>query len=359
MGKHIIFRAGKKALSKIRDNGLDPESIKVIAGAAGGPKWLILGHLDRFLFTAFFQYRQEPLFLMGSSSAAWRFAAAAQADPVAAIGRFQDAYINQSYNTNPTPAQISLEAGKILKHLLKGRGAAEILSHPFLRLNFMTVRCRGLTGSETRLLLLAGLGMAVFGNFIHRRLLGLFFERGLFFDPRDIPPFASMNDLPMTPISLTTANLEQGLLASGSIPWVMSGIKGIPEAPAGIYRDGGVTDYQMDIPFLDQQEGIVLFPHYSHRIIPGWFDKMIPWRKPNPSNMENVLLLAPSPSFVGGLPGGKIPDRNDFYTYKGRDNDRLADWNRAVDLSRQLADEFIEAVDSGRIRKEVQPLAFS
>jgi hypothetical protein len=139
----------------------------------------------------------------------------------------------------------------------------------------------------------------------------------------------------------------------------MSGIKGIPDAPAGIYRDGGVTDYQMDIPFLDQQEGIVLFPHYSHRIIPGWFDKMIPWRKPKPSNMENVLLLAPSPSFVGGLPGGKIPDRSDFYTYKGRHNDRLADWNRAVDLSRQLADEFIEAVDSGRIRHDVQPLTFS
>jgi len=52
MGKHIIYRAGKKALSKIRDNGLHPENIKVIAGAAGGPKWLILGHLDRFLFTA-------------------------------------------------------------------------------------------------------------------------------------------------------------------------------------------------------------------------------------------------------------------------------------------------------------------
>lgn len=356
MGNPLIFRAGKKALVTIRDNGLNPENIKVITGAAGGPKWLILGHLDRFLFTTYFKDRQEPLFLLGSSSAAWRFAAAACMDPMAAIERFQDAYISQSYNSDPTPAQVSREAGKILRHLLKGQGAEEILSHPFLRLNFMTVRCKRLTGREKKDLLLAGLGMAVIGNFIHRRLLGLFFERGLFSDPRTLPPFASMNDLPMTTISLTPKNLEQGLLASGSIPWVMSGVTGISGAPAGVYRDGGVTDYQMDIPFRGGQGEIVLFPHYSQRIIPGWFDKKIPWRKPNPKNMENVLLVAPSPSFLADLPGGKIPDRSDFYTYKGKDTERMSRWNRAVDMSRKLAHAFMEAVESGRIRKAVQPL---
>ena len=358
MGKQIIFRAGKSALTRIRDEGLNPDRIKVMAGAAGGPKWLILGHLDRFLFTRFFRDRREPLFLMGASSGAWRYAAAAQADPVAAIGRFQEAYIGQSYRRKPTPAQVTQEAAKILKHLLKGGGASEILSHPFLRLNFMTVRCRGLTRSESKPLLLTGLGLAVLGNFIHRRLLGFLFERGLFFDPRNPPPFSAMTGLPISRIPLTTANLEQGLLASGTIPWVMSGVKGIAGAPAGVYRDGGVTDYQMDIPFLNQSEGIVLYPHYSSSIIPGWFDKMVPWRKPNPSNMQHVLLVAPSPSFVKSLPGGKIPDRNDFYVYKRRDHERLAAWNRAADLGRQLADAFAEAVESGSIRAAVQPLSF-
>ncbi len=72
--------------------------------------------------------------------------------------------------------------------------------------------------------------------------------------------------------------------------------------------------------------------------------------------MENVLLVAPSPAFMACLPGGKIPDRNDFYAYKGRDKDRITNWNEAVDLSRQLADEFVETVESGKVRKEVQSL---
>lgn len=72
--------------------------------------------------------------------------------------------------------------------------------------------------------------------------------------------------------------------------------------------------------------------------------------------MENVLLVAPSPSFLADLPGGKIPDRSDFYTYKGKDTERMSRWNRAVDMSRKLAHAFMEAVESGRIRKAVQPL---
>jgi len=278
LNANLIFRAGTKALQKIKDNGLQADDVKVMAGAAGGSKWLILGHLDRYLFGSFFQSRQEPLYLIGSSSGAWRFAAASHTDPLAAIQRFEDAYINQSYEDNPTPKEVSDEAGRILKHLLGDQGAKEILSHPFMRLNFMTVRGRGWTGSDLRPKLFAGLSMAVLGNFISRRLLGWFFERGLFHDPRDVPPFAGMQDLPINKIQLT------------------------------------------------------------------------------PENMENVLLVAPSPSFIAALPDGKIPDRNDFYIYKGRDKERIANWNKAVHLSRQLADELIEAVESSRIRKEVQLL---
>jgi len=355
MGKYLEFAAGKKAHAKIRDGGLKAEDIKVVAGAAGGPKWLVLGQLDRYLLTHFFQSRKNPLFLIGSSSAAWRFTAASQTDPLAAIQRFQEAYISQRYEEAPSPKEVSTEADKIQIHLLGDKGPREILSHPFLRLNFMTVRCRGLTGYEDRARLFAGLAMAIAGNAIRRRLLGWFFERGLFYDSRDVPPFAGMNELPMVKVPLTVENLKKGLLASGSIPWIMSGVTGIPGAPEGVYRDGGVSDYHMDIPFLGREEGIVLFPHYSQRVIPGWFDKKIPWRKPREKHMENVLLVAPSDEFVSNLPDKKIPDRDDFYIYKGRDRERMKNWNRAVDLSRRLSDEFAEAVENGSIRTKALP----
>jgi hypothetical protein len=355
MANNLIFKAGHKAYAKIRDNGLSPVSVKIIAGAAGGPKWLVLGHLDRYLCTQFFNSRQDPLYLIGSSAAAWRFAAASQADPLAAIQRFQEAYISQSYADDPSPRDVSAEAEKIQTHLLGEEGPHEILTHPFFRLNFMTVRCRGLTRFDDRARLFAGLAMAILGNTVHRRLLGWFFERSLFYDPRDMPPFGEMAGLPLVRVPLTVKNLKKGLLASGSIPWIMAGVRHIPDAPAGVYRDGGVSDYHMDIPFLGQEDGIVLFPHYTNRVIPGWFDKKLPWRKPQKSHMQNVLLVAPSLSFVSGLPDGKLPDRDDFYTYKGRDRERMKQWNRAVDMSRRLSEEFADAVESGRIRKEVMP----
>jgi len=348
--------AGKKALARIRDGGLRADDIKVVAGAAGGPKWLILGHLDRYLFGSFFHARKELLYLIGSSSGAWRFASASQADPLSAIQRFEDAYVGQAYEGTPTPVEVSAEANRIVTHLLGEHGAREILSHPFLRFSFMTARARGWTGSEQRFRLFAGLCMAVLGNFVSRRFLGWFFERGLFHDPRNIPPFAGMHDLPIQRILLTADNLAKGLLASGSIPWIMAGVTDIPGAPAGTYRDGGVTDYQMDIPFLNGQDGIVLYPHYQERVIPGWLDKKIAWRKPKAANMANVLLLAPSPAFVESLPDKKIPDRDDFYTYKGRDKERIDKWKQAVEISLRLVDEFVEAVESGKIKQIVQPL---
>jgi hypothetical protein len=46
----LHIHAGPKALAHIREHGLRPEHIGVIPGAAGGPKGLILGPLDRFIF---------------------------------------------------------------------------------------------------------------------------------------------------------------------------------------------------------------------------------------------------------------------------------------------------------------------
>jgi len=63
MKEKLVFLAGARALEKVRDGGLNSGDVKVVAGAAGGPKWLILGQLDRFLFGEWFQGRIDPLFL--------------------------------------------------------------------------------------------------------------------------------------------------------------------------------------------------------------------------------------------------------------------------------------------------------
>ncbi|MBN2396971.1 MAG: patatin-like phospholipase family protein [Deltaproteobacteria bacterium] len=356
MLKHLSFSAGRKALAMIRDGGLSPDQVKVVTGAAGGPKCLILGHLDGVIFSTWFAGRKDLLFLLGSSAAAWRFACVSQEKPLEAIDRFQATYVSQHYSGRPSAEEITRESIVFLNTFLGERGEKEILSHPYLRLNIMSNRCRGLTASDRRGALLPGLLIAALLNLVSRRSMGLFFERTLLYDRRDIPPFFDMDGFPIRKVPLTGENLRPALLASGSIPVVMSRVTSIPGAPKGSYRDGGIIDYHMDVPFTKNGDGIVLFSHYMDRIIPGWFDKHLPWRKPDPAHVENLLLLHPTEAFIQRLPYGKIPDRNDFRLFFGRDRERMDYWNKSIQESRRLSEEFLDAIESGRIRELIRPL---
>ena len=355
-GDKLVFLAGSRALGSIRDEGLSPDHVKVVAGAAGGPKWLILGHLDRLLFGSWFRGRRQPLYLLGSSIGSWRFAADSCADPIAAIDRMEDAYIHQAYAREPTPREISEKSLAIIDHTLGAAGPREVLDHPVNRLSLVTVRSRHILSCEQRLPLALGLAAAITANTLDRRSLRLFFRQTLFSDPRTRPPFYGQNGWPLAAAALTPENLNHALLASGAIPYLMQGVCDIPGAPPGVYRDGGAVDYHLDVPFGLNGKCIVLFPHFSDRIVPGWFDKHLPWRRPSADNLADVLVVAPSARFVSRLPDGKITDRKDFYRFAGDDQARFACWQQVADAGKILADDFIDAVESGNIRNRVQPL---
>ncbi len=355
MSGNLIFLAGQNALSIIKEEGLQPDRIKVIAGAAGGPKWLVLSHLDRVIFSQWLGSRKNPLSLIGTSIGSWRFAAASTGHPMESIEQFQSAYIHQSYQSKPTMEQVSHTSAAVLNTYLGDKKVHDILNHPYLRLNIITVRSKWPVASDNKALLAAGLAAAVIANSVSRNLLKCFFERVLFYDARCQPPLLDTDRFPTRKTPLNAMNLKYALLASGSIPLVMSGIKNIPHAPEGMYRDGGLLDYHLDISFT-KDDGIVLFPHYMNRIIPGWMDKKFAGRKPSRRNMDNVLLVSPSSRFIESLPCKKIPDRNDFYLFKGRQADRISCWNSVVERSRQLGEEFFDAVQTGKIQKLIKPM---
>jgi hypothetical protein len=358
MNRQLTIYAGQTALRHIRDKGLSPEDVSVIVGAAGGPKWLVLNHLDRMIFSSWLNNRKKPLYLLGSSIGSWRFAAVSQKDPMAAMDRFQYAYIRQAYQTRPGPGEVSRIISRILDDFLNDNGIREILAHPFLRLNIMAVNCRHMMASDHKAILGIGLAGAALMNMIRRDFLKFFFRRALFYHPGEKPPFFHMRGFPIEKTILTEQNLRKALLASGSIPLVMEGVTDIPGRSPGMYRDGGILDYHFDIDFSDQNSGLVLYPHYTDRIIPGWLDKKPGFRKPLPGNMENVILLAPSREFINRLPCHKIPDRNDFFLFKGQDRARISYWLSVINESRRLSDAFGDAVESGRIRELAKPMPF-
>lgn len=349
----LSFRAGPGALQAIKEHGFSPEMVGTMAGASGGAKWLVLSKLDRVVAASIIPRLRAPVHLIGSSIGAWRFACYAQAQPLDAIARFEDAYLGQTYSDDPDRDEITAKSREILQYLLGESGAAEILAHPVLRMNVMTVRSRHVTASERAAVLVSGLLAAAALNAVSRRSLGAFFERVLFYDARDLPPFFDATGFPMRRVELTEANLQDAIVATGSIPMVLSGVRDIAGAPPGIYRDGGVIDYHLDLP-QSAPGRLTLYLHFIDRIVPGWFDKKLSWRRPDPANVDRTLLVSPSREFVARLPYGKIPDRRDFVNFAP--DERVRAWHTVVDMCDELADEFHEVLEQGRLAARLEPL---
>lgn len=349
----LSFRAGPGALQAITEHGFSPEMVGTLAGASGGAKWLVLSKLDRVVADTIIPGLRGPVYLIGSSIGAWRFACYAQARPLEAIARFEEAYLGQTYSDDPDREEITAKSREILRYVLGESGTAEILSHPVFRTNVMTVRSRHVTASEQPALLVPGLLAAAALNAVTRRSLGAFFDRVLFYDPRDLPPFFDARGFPLSRVALTEANLEDAIVATGSIPMVLSGVRDIAGAPRGIYRDGGVIDYHLDLPH-SAPDRLTLYLHFIDRIVPGWFDKKLSWRKPDPLNVDRTILVSPSKEFVSRLPHAKIPDRRDFLNFEPEE--RVRAWHTVVDMCDELAEEFHEVLEKDQLAARLEPL---
>lgn len=352
-GAALKFLAGPGAYREIREHGFSPARVGTIAGASGGAKWLVLSHLDRVISAELLPELQGPVHLVGSSIGAWRMACYAQQDPRQAIESFEHIYLEQRYSERPDTAEITESMRSGLSALLGADGAAAVVRHPHFRTHVLTVRSRLPMATDYKPVLGAGLLAAAFANTLSRRALGAFFRRGLFYDSRDLPPFIDVRDFPTDKIELTEKNVADAIIASSAIPMVLSGVRDIEGAPAGTYRDGGIIDYHLDLP-LSSNGRLTLYPHFTDRIVPGWFDKRLPRRAPAPEHVDRVVLICPSESFVARLPGGKIPDRTDFQTMP--QEQRIANWKVAVAACRELADELNDTLQNERLAAVLQPL---
>lgn len=350
----LTLRAGYRAMQRLQEQPLRPEDVHVIPGAAGGPKALGISGLDKAIFGDWLPRAPQPRSLIGASIGSWRFAAiAASDDPRRQLEKLAELYTVQRFSPQSDMADISRLSQVFLDELLGG-SEDRILDNPWYRVNILIVKSRGLLASDTRGRLTLGLMQAVISNMLSRRLLGYSLERGIVHDPRLAPPLGELTDFPTHNIALTRDNLQPALLASASIPMVMSGVSDIPGAPEGVYRDGGLLDYHLDLPW--EQPGIVLYPHFTDKVIPGWLDKGLPWRRGDAERLKDVLLISPSRSYLESLPDGKLPDRKDFQSY-GHDNTAREDsWRKAIAESDRLGDEFLQLVETGRLSSVLQPL---
>jgi hypothetical protein len=365
--KALRIHAGPRARQHLGQHGLQPADVGVIPGAAGGPKGLILGPLDRFLFGDWLPRSRQPVHLVGASIGAWRMATACLDSSVAAFERLEHDYIHQSYELppgkkRPPASHVSERFGQNLEAFYGGR-VAEVLSHPRYRLHIVTSRGRHLLAREHRLGTPLGYLGAFLTNTVHRKALGAWLERVVFSSPAEgIPSGAALPfgtaDFRTRQVSLTEQNFMPALQASCSIPFVLQAVHDIPGAPRGAYWDGGITDYHLHLgyhqgavgPGLGLAEGapaqagagLVLYPHFQHQVVPGWLDKGLKWRHRATGALDSMVVLSPQPEWVRSLPNGKLPDRNDFTHYGTDSAARAKAWLAATGASQQLADEWAE-----------------
>ncbi|WP_341903963.1 phospholipase [Polaromonas sp. YR568] len=355
--------AGPAARRHIEQHGLQPRDVGVVPGAAGGPKGLILGPLDRFIFGEWLARTDHPVHLVGASIGAWRMATACLHESVKAFQRLERDYIHQDYELepgrkSPTAAHVSARFGASLESFYGGR-IHEVLQHPRYRLHIVTSRGRHLLGREHRLATPLGYLGAFLTNSVRRKAMGAWLERVVFSSAGAALPFAT-TDYRTRQVALSEANFQPALQASCSIPFVLKSVHGIPAAPPGAYWDGGITDYHLHLDYHRSHStagngpGLVLYPHFQKAVVPGWLDKGLKWRHGASHFLDSMVLLAPDPAWVRTLPNGKLPDRTDFTRYGVNLPARVSAWTAAAVASQQLADEWQEWLhkpDAGRVER--------
>lgn len=351
--KVLDIRVGDQARQLILKEGLQAHHVDTIPGAAGGPKGIGLTGLDQAIFGDFLPQAKQRRFLIGSSVGAWRFAGIVAQGEKAGPEKLAELYTYLPFHKKMKIAEIEKISRDMLAGILENK-TQQLVDHPDYHLTIIAAKAAHLFQSDHKLALYSSLLGIVGSNAISRKHLNKFMQR-VICQPSQFPQFQIQDDAFKTHyIHFHQDNVADWLMASGSIPGVTPAVRNIVDAPQGAYRDGGLIDYHIDLPF--QSKGLVLYPHFTDSITPGWFDKMFKSRKSNPVNQSRTVLISPSQAYLNSLPLGRLPDRKDFVLKGLSEQQRIHMWKQSIAESQRLGDEFLELVEKQRFADVMQVL---
>ncbi|MDX4009994.1 patatin-like phospholipase family protein, partial [Pseudomonas aeruginosa] len=166
----LTLKAGRRALARIRERGLQPADVGIVPGAAGGPKALGIQGLDLAIFGEWLPRAPRERSLIGASIGSWRFASACLPDAVAGLTRLGELYTRQRFPKGVSIAEVSRKCAAMLDDLLAGQDA-RILDNPLYRLNVVVVKSHGRLAHDHKASLGLGLSSVIRDNLIGRRHL--------------------------------------------------------------------------------------------------------------------------------------------------------------------------------------------
>jgi len=352
----LHVRAGKNVHEIIESGEFDFDQVMTYVGAAPGPRWLVASGFDLSLLQSGVLGKKRPTVLAGSSAGALRFAAWMQPEPEKSYDKLIEAYIALNFTKKDTPETVLRGIRGLIDSYIDDDALPFALANRKYRLAIVTARAKHLAASNARWLQVLALGTGFVCNTLNRRMIHWFFQRVVFHNSPILPYFCLNHDFKGQAIPLNEANFKHALLASSALPVAAAGVRDIYGAPGGMYRDGGFMDYHLNQKYSGGDGAITLLFNHQERLIPAWFDKGLSSRQPPAEYLENLLLVYPSDDFIRKLPYGTVPERKDFRTYADNPAKRMANWRKVVEVSKHLGEEFLELVESGRLRSVTKKL---
>ena len=341
---------GSKALAALTQSQSDPETFTLLLAASGGPRWLGLVGADRAL-KSYLAQRRTPLPTLGASSGAWRLAAMAADQSGEAYQELIHEYIEQRYEGKPTPEEVSEVCRDYLARLFTPGRIESALNNATFQLNFTTA----LSAKErpSKVHTMVSLFKACLLNAVDRRLLGRSYQRAIFsrFPHPDGSPLSQAWDaIPSISVALSPQNFLPGLLATGSIPTVLSGVSAIVGSAPGHHFDGGLVDYHFEI----EATGPVLYPHFSSDPVPGWLDRFPPYRKIRQEARSQLCIVMPTDEMVARYAAHTYPSRDHFKFFSN--DERIRMWQSTVKENQLLEKELNLCLESGDLARISEPL---
>jgi hypothetical protein len=240
-------------LSLIRRDGFDLSRVRVVAGPASGPKWLVLSGIDRALMSAGMLAgtgaSPSRLLLAGASAGGWRMLAMACTDPAAVHDALQESYIGQSFAREVTPGEISAAYRQMLAAVFPISQTFALFDSHHLDVAVHLVRAKGPAGSSRRLVQATAMLAAAGLNVLSARTMRIWFQPVLCMTGTDrfVGSFAG----PV--VRLTPENLQTAVLATGSVPLYFDPVGAGSGWPTGRYIDGGLCDYHLNTAYSRRQ----------------------------------------------------------------------------------------------------------
>jgi hypothetical protein len=348
----LRYRAGPGALRLLRERGLCAEVVGAVSAPASGPRWLAMVGLDQALLASgVLDGTGDRQLLVGASAGAWRMLTMACPDPAASHRRLVHGYLGQVFTREDTARTVSDAYRRMWAEILTPDDVEHAAHHPHLDLGVHVARVRGPMAVTAGPRWVQAVGMTLAGGLCvaSARAAPLVYERILL-------STRSWDDGPRCAgrvVPLTSDNLVDAIMASGTVPLYM---EPVDLGLGGACVDGGLGDYHLNQTYVEGDQRLSLFLHFQKPILPAWFDRYRPSRRPSPESTRQVLQVYPSDQFVASLPGGRLPDRGDFLRLMDAPEERMRRWGQAVAASEQLGEQFLDDVATGRIPDLVEPL---